>query len=243
MVVTGTGGPDFGTAGIHILQPDSGMSRLRHPKQRRPNVFDGLGFYQLMDQWLMPFYRWPETPMAGFLLGTGLLAAVCVLLGDISFNLAVVADRKKIEEVTRETVRMNNLSIEALQSGQGDGYRACNKLANDAFGRLFFLQVALSTASLWPIPFALAWMQNRFFHVEFPLPLIPLSLGFTGVFLLLYILLRVGTAKVRRKLPFIRIAPAIFRDLGRDTQKLKTWRELVVSPSGNGTAGESASGV
>jgi hypothetical protein len=198
---------------------------------RRPQVFTGISFYGLMDQWLMPFYRWPETPMAGFLLGTGLLAMVCLVLGDVSFNLAVWADRKKIKAVTQETVRMNNLSIEALQSGAGEGFRACNQLANEAYGRLFFLQLALSAACLWPLPLALAWMQHRFFEVEFPLPLTSHSLGFTGVFLLLYILLRVGTAKVRRKLPFLGTAPAIFRDLGQDAQKLKTWRELLPARS------------
>ena len=56
----------------------------------------------------MPIYRWPDAPIAGFLLGTFVLAIVCVVLGDLTFNLVVRADRKKITSTTSETVRLNN---------------------------------------------------------------------------------------------------------------------------------------
>ena len=58
--------------------------------------------------------------------------------------------------------KMNRLSSEALSLGDKESYKACNKEGNDAFGQLFFNKFGLSAASLWPIFFALAWMQDRF---------------------------------------------------------------------------------
>ena len=187
-------------------------------------------FQVYMDYWLMPFYRWPDAPIVGFLVGTFVLASACVILGDLTFNLVVRADRKKITSTTAETVRLNNLSIEALQAGEGESYRACNKLANEAFGRMFFLQVALSTASLWPIPFALAWMQYRFVEVEFPLPFISASMGYIGPFLMIYILARIGFGRIRPKLPFFRGAKNIFMGLQTEAGRMKSWRSVFKAP-------------
>ena len=60
-------------------------------------------------------------------------------------------------------------------------------MANEAFGKSFFMQVALSATFFWPIFFALGWMQYRFLEITFPLPFIGFSLGYTGVFVILYI--------------------------------------------------------
>jgi len=197
-------------------------------------MMDWTGFYHFMDGWLMPFYRWPDAPILGFLLGTAVLAAVSVVLGDLVFNFAVWLDRKRISEVTRETVRLNNLSIEALQSGQGDSYRACNKLANDAFGKMFFLQVALSAASLAPLPFAMAWMQYRFFGVDFLLPWTSFSIGFAGMFLLIYIAMRVFFGRIKHRLPVFRTSRHVFQALKAEAGTMKSWRELVPAPAASG---------
>ena len=178
----------------------------------------------------MPVYRLPEIPIMGFYLGTAVLTVVCVILGDFTFNLVVRADRAKIKETTGETTRYNNLSIEALQAGDGDSYHACNKMANEAFGRMFFLQLALSTAALWPLPFALAWMQYRFFGVELPLPFSSLHVGYAGVFIPMYIMARILYAQIRPRLPFFRGAKAIFGQLHSETEKMKSWRELLPAP-------------
>ena len=189
-------------------------------------------FYLLMDAWLMPLYRWPETPILGFLLGTAALAALCVIVGDATFNIAVMVNRRRLREVSAEVVRLNNLSIEALQAGAGDAYRGSNSQANEAFGKLFFLQAALSMAALWPLPFALAWMQPRFLEVEFPLFLAPsIQLGYIGPFLLLYILLRVLFGRVKGRLPFFRRSKEAFAVLADETGKLRSWFELLKVPA------------
>jgi hypothetical protein len=74
----------------------------------------------------------------------------------------------------------------------------------DAFGKSFFTQMALSAGFLWPVFIALAWMQLRFFELEFPLPFTSLSLGFIGVFILIYIPTYVLFNKARRKFPYFR---------------------------------------
>lgn len=188
-------------------------------------------FNSFMDAWLMPVYRLPETPIIGFYLGTAVLSVVCVILGDITYNLVIRADRARIKETSSETTRYNNLSIEALQAGDGNSYRACNKMANEAFGRMFFLQLALSTAALWPIPFALSWLQYRFFTVEFPLSLIPLTFGYAGVFIPMYILIRVLYGKINARLPFLRGAKEIFRELHKEAERMKSWQDVFPEPT------------
>lgn len=189
-------------------------------------------FYTYLDAALMPLFRFPETPILGFYLGTLVLALVCVVLGDFTYNLVVRADRKKIGENTAETIRLNNLSIDALQAGDGDSYRACNKLANEAFGRMFFLQVALSTASLWPVPFAMAWLQYRFFEAVFPLPGVSVTLGYAGVFLPMYVLARILFGQIRSRLPFFRGAREIFQSFFSQSKTMRSWRELFPRPTG-----------
>ncbi|MEW5725110.1 MAG: hypothetical protein AB1896_18500 [Thermodesulfobacteriota bacterium] len=183
-------------------------------------------FYRLMDAWLMPAYRLPPVPLWGFYLGTLVLALGSVLLGELAYGLALRADRKQVARYRGEVVRLNNLSLAALEAGDRESYRAANHLANEAFGRMFFLQAALSLASLWPLPFALAWMQYRFFEVEFPLPLTGFSLGYTGPFLLLYILLRIGFGGIKSRLPFFRGSARIFQELVRESGRMRSWREL-----------------
>ena len=187
-------------------------------------------YYHGMDLWLTPIMQLPQAPILGFYLGVAVLAAVCVVLGDFTYNLVVRADLAKIKETSAETTKYNNLSIEALQAGDGDSYHACNKMANEAFGRMFFLQLALSMASLWPLPFALAWLQYRFHSVEFPLALVSFTLGYTGVFIPIYVLARIGYGQIRPKLPFFRGAVRIFSEIGAQATRRKSWRDLLPAP-------------
>ncbi len=145
-------------------------------------------FYLALDPYLIWSYRITNDSGVGFVIGTFVLACICLLIGEITVTLAVLFARKRLVEKTAEAEKYNDLSIEALQAGDKEAYQAANKLAKDAFGHTFFQQMALSSAFLWPVFFALAWMQYRFLDVEVPLPLIPWSLGYIGVFILLYVL-------------------------------------------------------
>ena len=143
-------------------------------------------FFLVLDPYLIWFYRLPENSYAGFLLGTLVLAVICLILGDVTALLAQRLVGRHMEGHAAQAVKYGELSINAAKAGDKQSYRAANKLANEAFGLSFFSLVALSMAHLWPVPFALAWMQYRFLGVGLPLPLVKFSLGFIGVFVIIY---------------------------------------------------------
>ena len=108
-----------------------------------------------------------------------------------------------------EIKQKETLSIAAYQAGDKQGYKALNKAATDAWGKHFFTMVAYAAGILWPIPFALGWMQTRFAEVTFPLAF-PLSLvfgksvGYTFTFIPIYILCRIIFKYMRPHLPYFK---------------------------------------
>jgi hypothetical protein len=157
--------------------------------------------FVFLDPYLIWLFRVSGHGLADFLTGTLILACLSLLLGEISSALASLAIKRPIAEAVAKAAKYQQLSMEALAEGDKEAYRAANRLANEAFGKMFFMQVAVSAAYLWPIFFALAWMNYRFAEVEFiPLPLINRSLGYIGVFILLYIPAYISFRSVRRRL-------------------------------------------
>ena len=158
-------------------------------------------FYLQMDKMLLPVYRVSDNHFLGYYLGTFVLAVICVIVGEFSISLAFRANRERIIHNGKEMSRFQELSIDALRAGQKAAYRASNLLANEAFGKSFFQMVALSAASLWPVFFALAWLQYRFTGVELPLPVeIPVvgrSIGYVGSFALIYVLARIVSNNIK----------------------------------------------
>jgi hypothetical protein len=140
-------------------------------------------------------YRWLENPVAGFFLGTLVLSLWCVLVGKVSGLVVWMMNGSHMRSLERETVKMHNLSLKAILSRDKASYTACNKEANEAFGRYFFAQLPAGAATLWPVPFALAWMESRFsevtFPLSYPLSIITPAVGFLAIFLLWYVLLRI----------------------------------------------------
>jgi hypothetical protein len=158
--------------------------------------------FRFLDPYLIWFYRLTGYAPADFVIGTLILATITLLIGEFTISLAFLAIRKRIDQTTSEAARYQDLSLEALRAGDKLAYKAANKLANDAFGHSFFMQIALSAAFLWPIFFALAWMAYRFADLEFPLPWSDYSLGYMGVFILLYIPVYILFKRVKHKLPY-----------------------------------------
>jgi len=158
------------------------------------------GLINGIDQILITPYRWPENPMAGWWLGTSVIALWSALLGRITMALVMHVNLRHVREGLAETTLRHTQSMNALKAGDKESYKAINKLANEAYGKTFFLQIAMAAASLWPIPLALGWLQLRFSEVRFPLPLeIPFlggSVGYAFVFIPLYILVRILIAKM-----------------------------------------------
>jgi hypothetical protein len=144
-------------------------------------------FFVAVDPYLIWCYRLPGNAYAGFFLGTFVLALICLVLGDVTFAVAARLQGKHLDKIASEASKYQEISIDAAKAGDRTSFRAANKLANEAFGLSFFSLMALAMAHLWPIPFALAWMQYRFLEVDFPIPGTNWSLGFIGMFIIIYI--------------------------------------------------------
>jgi len=144
-------------------------------------------FVQALDPYLIFWYRLTGLATLDFILGTVVLALLCLLAGKATAFLVLRFLQPRLEKFGAEAARYQELATTALKAGDKEAYKAANSLANDAFGHTFFQQVALSAAYLWPIFFALAWMQYRFLELAVPIPGTSWSLGFIGVFLFIYL--------------------------------------------------------
>ncbi|MBC8177145.1 MAG: hypothetical protein ISR61_09585 [Desulfobacteraceae bacterium] len=162
------------------------------------------GFVETIDYFLIAPYRWSGNPVIGWWTGTTILAVWAALLGKLTIALVFRVNRSHIKETVGEMAQRHSQSMNALKAGDRTAYKAINKLANEAFGKSFFLQVAMASASLWPIPCALAWLQIRFssirFSLPFDIPLIGNSVGYSFIFIPIYILARIllGKIKIRK---------------------------------------------
>lgn len=165
-------------------------------------------FVQALDPYLIFWYRLSGWAALDFILGTAVLALLCLLLGKITAHGVLRFLQPRLEKFGAEAARYQELATTALKAGDKEAYKAANTLANDAFGHTFFQQIALSAAYLWPIFFALAWMQYRFLELAVPIPGTPWSLGFIGVFILIYLGTLAAVQAVRHCWRRCRPAPA-----------------------------------
>ena len=190
---------------------------------------DPTAFLQLLDTLcIAPFRLFPNST-AGFYAGTTLLCLLCVMVGEYTMALAYLGNRKHFDGQSADMVRMHNLSIRAIRAKDKASYTASNKLANDFFGKAFFAQAALFATSLWPVPFALGWMSTRFSGVDIPLPLTPWGVGFTAVFIPVYILLRLGFSRVKPRLPLLGRAARQMREAAQGNEQVLSWADLGAS--------------
>jgi hypothetical protein len=160
--------------------------------------------WMIIDPYLIWFYRLTGYAFADFLIGTFVLAWIALLIGEFTISVVFLISKSRIDADTRDALRYQDLSAEALSAGDREAYRAANKLANDAFGKSFFMQIALSGAFLWPIFLALAWMSMRFSEVEFPLLFTDYSIGYAGIFIALFAAAYLIFKRVKYRLPYFR---------------------------------------
>jgi hypothetical protein len=155
-----------------------------------------------IDTFLIFFYRLPEIPIIGYFTGTSVLIGICILIGEGASSFAVRFNQKYMDELNHRISKKEKLSLKAYGDGEKTAYRALNKEATDAWGKQFFTLFAYSAGKLFPVPFALGWMQSRFSEVEFllpfPLPLLGNTVGYTFTFIPLYILLYMMFKKIRK---------------------------------------------
>jgi len=152
-------------------------------------------FLLAVDPWLISPYRWPASATTGYLLGTLLLIAQCLLLGDLAATAVSYLNRRHLLRFQQEMQNHHNLSEAALRLGDKASFKAVNRQALDAFGHSFSLGAAIFSVSIWPLPFALAWLQNRFqdapLELPWQLPIIGREIPYLASFVLLYIASRI----------------------------------------------------
>jgi len=191
---------------------------------------------QWVDAFLIFFFRIGPIPILGYYLGCAVLGLACVSLGQLTIALAFHINQRFIDHDNQEMVRMHNSSVRALLAKNKAAYKSCNKAANEAFGKVFFTQIALSVSGLWPLPFAMGWLQTRFLNVQFPLPFtlpwIGDNVGFLFTFLPIYILMFILFGNIKRKLPLFRtLACSLDRYDEEKCEQLIRFSDLV-APSG-----------
>lgn len=162
-------------------------------------------FLTFLDPWLIAPYRWLPSAAAGYVLGTAVLSFQAFLLGNISMMAVQFCNRHYVRSLREKMDRHHQLSEKALMMGDKESYKAVNKQALDAFGYSFSMGGAVFCVSVWPMPFALAWMHLRF--ADAPLEL-PVNLPFMGSaihyfasFLLIYIAVRITGATALNRIP------------------------------------------
>jgi hypothetical protein len=153
---------------------------------------------------LIFFYRITGDPLVDFFVGTTMLSFFCVLAGEFTLSLAIRFNRHYLDEMSKEINEKEKLSMVAYNSGDKDSYKALNKQATDAWGKHFFTMAAYSAGILWPIPFALGWMQYRFAEIEFPFLFTGWSVNYVFIFLACYVAMRIFFAKIKRHLPYFK---------------------------------------
>lgn len=184
-------------------------------------------FVRLIDPFLIWFYRITGYTLLDFFIGTMVLAFIALVIGEYSISAIFLATRKHINKSSDEAIKYQNMSVDALKSQNKQAYTAANKLANDAFGVNFFQQIALSASFLWPIPFALAWMQYRFLKVDFPIPFTGFSVNYIAVFVLVYVVAYFLFKRVKYRLPFLRRMKAILDTYATKTKDMKSIADLL----------------
>jgi hypothetical protein len=198
--------------------------------------------FGFLDPYLIWFFRLTGYAPLDYVIGTFTLALLAIIIGELGISVAYLAARKRIDKVTGEAVRYQNLSIDALTAGDKEAYKAANTLANDAFGHSFFLQIALSAAFLWPACFFLAWMSYRFADLEFLVPFLHFSLGYIAVFLFLFVAAYFVFKPVKYRIPYFRRIKEMLDASSHAAKEMKSFGDLLapapVSKPSDGSASE-----
>ena len=174
------------------------------------------------DGFLITFYRISGYGLIDYFIGTTILAFLCIVIGELSISLAIRFNKRYLDSMSKEMKEKEMLSIAAYRAGDKDGYKSLNKQATDVWGKHFFTMVAYSAGILWPIPFALGWMQARFSGVEFDLAF-PFSLifgksvGYLFTFIPIYIFCRILFKYMRPYLPYFKGIQTVLN--GHDTKE------------------------
>ena len=185
---------------------------------------------ELIDTLQDPLYIWAfrltGEVWLDLFLGLFWVALFCSMVGELAMAGAYFANRSHFRNQRREMVENVNLSMQALAAKDKTSYTATNKQANEAFGKTFFSGIALFAASIWPVFFALSWLDWRFKGILFTLPLAG-EVSIMFFFIPLYILTRVLFARVK---PWLPVFGPISRKVKADAEsgeQMMTYMDIV----------------
>ncbi len=163
-----------------------------------------MGLWVIGDAILINFYKLTGNSVVDYFLGTLTVSFLAVLLGEFTISLVFKVNKNHLDRLNTRLGDLHRLSLTALRLGDKQNYQACNKEANDTFGKVFFNMFGLSAASLWPAFFALAWMQQRFAGIPFPIPFTGWTVNYVFIFVLCYILARIFFGRIKHRLPYFK---------------------------------------
>jgi hypothetical protein len=175
-----------------------------------------------IDPILIEPYRWLPESVWAWWLGTVLLCLWAVIVGEITYRIVKRINKKYVHEHNDEMVAWNNRAMNALKAGNKEVYTGANKLANDAFGRSFFLSLAMGMASLWPAFLGAAWLQARFQGVPVPVPFMDAEINWVPPYVVMYIVTRIGMSRVFKLMHNVEIYSAREQPTGLAPPGVKT---------------------
>lgn len=195
-------------------------------QEREAHMYSLDPFYLFIDPAIVWVFRLPIPTYVAFALGIVWLALLATVVGELCMAGVYFLNRKHLSDQSQDMVLNFNLSLKALAVKDKKSYKACNDLANEAFGKNFFTGITLFASSVWPAFFALGWLDYRFGHIIFPLPVVG-QVGAAFFFIPAYIVVRIVFAKSKHRLP---IFGAISRRVKADVEsgeKMMTYMDLM----------------
>ncbi len=153
----------------------------------------------LVDMVLISPYRWITDPVWGWWLGTFVLAGWATLVGELTLAMVFHLNRRYVDEMNQEMQDRSRQSMNALKAGEKRIYKGLNELANEAFGKAFFLQIAMGASSLWPAFLAAGWLEVRFGDVPILLPGGMGEVTYISGFIVIYLLVRIGWVQLKKR--------------------------------------------
>ena len=163
----------------------------------------GQMIYEFLDPWMIWAFRTSDNAYVGFAFGLFWICLTATIVGELCMAGVYFLNKRHFASINRDMVDHHNLSVRALGAKNKTAWKACNSIANDAFGKNFFARIALFASSLWVVPFVLGWLSYRFGTVDFSVPLVG-AIGPAFIFIPVYILFRYLFSLSKPWLPFFR---------------------------------------
>lgn len=182
--------------------------------------------YQVLDPVFIWGFRLPAHAYVSFALGLVWLALLTSIVGELCMAGIYFLNRKHLSEQSQDMVRNFNLSLKALAHKDKTSYKACNDLANEAFGKSFFSGITLFASSIWPAFFAMGWLDYRFSKVSFTLPLFD-EVSSIFFFVPTYIIVRIVFARLKYKLPLFSVISHKVKADKDKGEKMMTYMDLL----------------